>query len=425
VTAHMDQGFPATWKISTLGEVADGFLSGGTPSTKNEAYWNGAVPWITSKWLNSRLDLDAGEKFISEDAVRQSATTVVPRNNLIFATRVGVGKVAVNRLDLVINQDLAGVLIDSERYDIKFLAYQLRSERIQNIVASHKRGATIQGITRDSLKELKLYLPPLPEQRKIGAVLGLVQRAIEQQKRLIALTTELKKALLHKLFTEGLRGEPQKQTEIGPMPESWDTVRLGEVCALGTGTTPPTSRPEYYNGDVPFVKTADIVNNRIKISQTNVSHEAIKDCGLKLYPPGTVLMAMYGQGKTRGQVSLLEIPAATSQNAAAIQPSTEINSEFLWQYLMSRYQLLRDSGALGHISHLNLGYVRDFQIPKPPIVIQCEIAEILRTIDSRLTLIESRNLLVADLFRTLLDQLMTAQIRVHNLDLPELKTLTI
>ena len=66
----------------------------------------------------------------------------------------------------------------------------------------------------------------IAEQRKIAAVLGLVQRAIEQQERLIALTTELKKALLHKLFTEGLRGEPQKQTEIGPVPESWEVVPL-------------------------------------------------------------------------------------------------------------------------------------------------------------------------------------------------------
>jgi len=270
------------------------------------------------------------------------------------------------------------------------------------------------------LEQLEIVLPPLPEQRKIAAVLALVQRAIEQQERLLALTTELKKALLHKLFTEGLHGEPQKQTEIGPVPESWKIVRLGEICALGTGTTPSTARPEYYNGDVPFVKTADITNNRIKISQTNVSNEAVKDCGLKLYPSGTVLMAMYGQGKTRGQVSLLEISAATSQNAAAIQPSTEINAEFLWQYLMSCYQVLRGSGALGHISHLNLGYVRDFQIPKPPIVIQREIAEILRTIDSRLTLIESRKRLLNDLFRTLLHQLMTAQIRVHDLDVEKI-----
>jgi type I restriction enzyme S subunit len=282
------------------------------------------------------------------------------------------------------------------------------------------RSVNQSSINQAKLKALEIPVPPLPEQRKIAAVLGLVQRAIEQQERLIALTTELKKALLHKLFTEGTRGEPQKQTEIGPVPESWEIVRLGEFCALGTGTTPPTARLEYYNGDVPFVKTADIANNRITISQTNVSREALKDCGLKLYPQGTVLMAMYGQGKTRGQVSLLEISAATSQNAAAIQPSAEINSEFLWQYLMSRYQVLRDSGALGHISHLNLGYLRDFQILKPPILIQCEIAEILRTIDSRLTLIDSRKLVLNDLFRTLLHQLMTAQIRVNDLDLAEL-----
>jgi type I restriction enzyme S subunit len=232
---------------------------------------------------------------------------------------------------------------DTELFDPKFFYYAVLGLNIPN--RGYNRHFTL-------LKEKFLLRPERAEQRKIAAMLGLVERAIEQQERLIALTTELKKALLHKLFTEGLRGEPQKQTEIGPVPESWDTVRLGEVCVLGTGTTPPTTRPEYYDGDVPFVKTADIANNRIKISQTNVSHEAVKDCGLKLYPPGTVLMAMYGQGKTRGQVSLLEISAATSQNAAAIQPSTEINSEFLWQYLISptRYSEVAEHSATFHIS---------------------------------------------------------------------------
>ena len=111
MTAITDTTLPTTWTKSTIGEVANGFLSGGTPSTKNEGYWHGTVPWITSKWINSRLYLDSGEKFISGDAVQESATTVVPRNNLIFAIRVGVGKVAVNRIDLAINQDLAGILI--------------------------------------------------------------------------------------------------------------------------------------------------------------------------------------------------------------------------------------------------------------------------------------------------------------------------
>lgn len=127
-------------------------------------------------------------------------------------------------------------------------------------------------------------------------------------------------------------------------------------------------------------------------------------------------MAMYGQGKTRGQVSLLERSAATTQNAAAIQPSREMNSEFLWQYLMNCYLALRGAGALGHISHLNLGYVRNFSIIKPPLSDQTDIAGILGTIDRRITSAESRRLALGDLFRTLLHQFMTAQIRLHKLD---------
>ena len=88
------------------------------------------------------------------------------------------------------------------------------------------------------------------EQRKIAAVLGLMQWAIEQQQRLIALTTELKKALLHKLFTEGLRGEPQKQSEIGPVPESWEIKKLGSLVNLKTGKL--NSNAATPNGLYPF-----------------------------------------------------------------------------------------------------------------------------------------------------------------------------
>ena len=89
-----------------------------------------------------------------------------------------------------------------------------------------------------------------------------MQRAIEQQERLIALTTELKKALMHKLFTEGLRGEPQKQTEIGPVPESWEVVELGEVAKIERGKFfhRPRNEPRFYDGEYPFVQTGDVSN---------------------------------------------------------------------------------------------------------------------------------------------------------------------
>ena len=102
-------------------------------------------------------------------------------------------------------------------------------------IESHAYGlAALVHVRKGDLESTEIPIPPLPEQKKIAAVLGLVQRAIEQQEHLIALTTELKKALLHKLFTEGLRGEPQKQTEIGPVPDSWELVRCEELCEMIT-----------------------------------------------------------------------------------------------------------------------------------------------------------------------------------------------
>ena len=97
-------------------------------------------------------------------------------------------------------------------------------------------GASVPTLDRNVFRTLPVVIPPPCEQRKIAALLGLVQRAIEQQERLIALTTELKKALLHKLFTEGLRGEPQKQTEIDPVPESWEVVQLGACYDVVSGS---------------------------------------------------------------------------------------------------------------------------------------------------------------------------------------------
>jgi type I restriction enzyme S subunit len=223
------------------------------------------------------------------------------------------------------------------------------------------------------------------------------------------------------LFRRGLRGEPQKETEIGFMPGSWTATPLAQICALSTGTTPATKRADFYIGTTPFIKTAEIVNNRISQGSTFVSDEAISEYNLKIYRPGTLFMAMYGQGKTRGQVSLLEIAATTSQNAAAIEPNERLSSAFLWHYLLSQYDYLRGIGSLGHLSHLNLGYMRELLIPLPPTTEeQDEIVAILDAIDRKIGLHKHQRTVLDALFKSLLHKLMTGEIRVGDLDLSAL-----
>ena len=180
------------------------------------------------------------------------------------------------------------------------------------------RAVSQSNISATRLKGFAVPVPPLAEQRKIAGVLGVVQRAMEQQERLLALTAELKKALLHQLFTHGLRHEPQKQTDLGPVPESWEVGKIGDVAKTQSGGTPARDKAQYWeDGTIPWVKTGEIDYCVIHKTDEHITADGLADSAAKLFPKGTLLMAMYGQGVTRGRVAILGIDATTNQACAA------------------------------------------------------------------------------------------------------------
>ena len=254
------------------------------------------------------------------------------------------------------------------------------------------------------------------EQKRIAWFLKTIEDSVEVESAICDKLAALKSATMAKLFREGLRGEPLKQTEIGEIPESWEVVRVGDIARITTGTTPSTDEPEYYVGDIPFVKTAEIDGQVITTSAVKVSQRAVHDYGLKLYPPGTVLLAMYGQGKTRGRTALLGVTAATTQNTAAIECLERLIPTYLWYWLDSHYEDLRGMGNLGHLSHLNLGYVKHLLVPLPDLTEQEEIANSVDLIRKRLEVAKGKRNLLAELFRIMLHSLMTGAIRVKDLD---------
>jgi type I restriction enzyme, S subunit len=397
------------WKQATVGEIATGFLSGGTPDTSQPGFWDGDIPWITSKWLGKSLEITDGEKLISQDAVSRSATKVVPKDSIIFATRVGVGKVGINRIDLAINQDLAGVLIDNDEHDIKFLAYQLGIDSIQQYVAMNKRGATIKGVTRECLAQIRLNLPPLEEQREISCILSTVQRAIEAQERIIKTTTELKQALMQKLFSEGLRGEPQKESEIGLVPESWEVVPLSEVCQFLSGGTPSKQNPEFWQGSIPWVSPKDMKRPRLQDAQDHISQEGLES-GSKLAPAGSVLVVVRGMilAKTV-PVALAEVPVAINQDMKAIVPGLKLSSNYLLYALEAfRENLFKRVGRSGHGTCTLMGHeIADLQIPLPPIRAQHEITETILSTDKKILSSTRKQRTLSALFDSSLNTLMT------------------
>jgi len=292
--------------------------------------------------------------------------------------------------------------------DAKFFYYALRSVDIPN--RGYNRHFTV-------LKERRIPVPPLAAQREIAAILGQVQKAIEEQERLLALTEELKRTLLHRLFTLGFRNEPQKQTEIGPVPEGWKVCTVGDVAKVKSGGTPDRATHDYwYDGSIPWVKTGEIDYCVICDTEEKITPIGLADSATKLFPAGTLLMAMYGQGITRGRVALLGIDAATNQACAAILPHDEarVSSRFLYYFFEYHYENLRKLGHGANQRNMNAALIRGFHLAIPDPEEQAEIVEILSVLDAKRETHKRKRATLYNLFNTLLNQLMTGQSTCEN-----------
>ncbi|AZF90149.1 MAG: type I restriction-modification system, specificity subunit S [Phage 5P_1] len=218
---------PEEWQVVRLGEVGSEFFSGGTPSTKIPEYWGGNIPWTTSAYIEG-LYLSRGAKGITSKGLENSSSRIVPKGNILIGTRVGVGKVAINLIDIAISQDLTGMIVNKTKVDIEFLANALLADSTQQMFRACTRGTTIKGLPRDDLIQIPLPLPPLPEQRAIAAVLRAVQEAKEATERVITAARELKKSLMRHLFTYG--PVPPDRTDQVELQETRTRAALATHC---------------------------------------------------------------------------------------------------------------------------------------------------------------------------------------------------
>jgi type I restriction enzyme, S subunit len=310
-------------------------------------------------------------------------------------------------------------------FDRAFLFHLLLSEPFNKQAISFQDRTGIPKINRSQLASIILPRPPLSEQTKIAYVLSTVQRAIEQQDRIIALTTELKKGLMHKLFTEGLRGEPLKETEIGPVPESWELIPLGDVLTLAQYGL---SLKGEEIGSYGLLRMTNQTDGRI--SPNNLQFVTIDDHVYKKFTvqKGDILFNRTNSRELVGRTAIFDIEGDYVFASYLIRLRTDtvrLNPFFLNQYLCAgETQTRLKSIATPSVSQSNISAsrLRRFQIPLPSLMEQVGVVAISEVLDRKIYLHRRKKLTCEDLFRTLLHQLMTAQIRVNDLDIGELET---
>ncbi len=175
-------------------------LSGGTPNSKiSEFYKDGSIPWLTTKTIDNDF-IGVGEKLITEDAVTKSAAKVLPKGNIIAGTRVGVGKFAVNDVDISFSQDVTGLLVNQEKIDLTFLVYQLNSRPFQLKLKPLLRGTTIKGVTKDDLLNLNIVVPSNEKQQVNKSKIQSIKSSIKHALKSLETTVNIKNSLINKVF---------------------------------------------------------------------------------------------------------------------------------------------------------------------------------------------------------------------------------
>lgn len=296
----------------------------------------------------------------------------------------------------------------------RFLYYLILSPPFQDHLQSISSKIAQPKFNKTQFRNIEVPWPPSVEQQRIAQVLSTVQEAIAQQERLIRTTTELKQALMQKLFTEGLRGEALKETEIGRVPESWEVVKVMDAGTVVTGSTPSTSREDFYGGNYNLISPGDLdVTKYVNTVQKKLTALGFDQC--RKLPKGAVLVGCIGNVGKVGIVA--DDRSATNQQINAIIPNERYDGEFLYYAMDYNRKRLEALAGKVTIPLVNKSNFERFQIAAPPINYQRLIAEALDAVDARKAVAEKKRNALQDLFRTLLHELMTGKVRVGDLDL--------
>ena len=284
--------------------------------------------------------------------------------SITVAARGTIGFTAIRRVPFLPVVRLITVVPDLSTVSERYLYYALRNCKPAS------SGTSIPQLTVPDIKKNEIELYSLSVQETIADKLDAVGRVIELRQQQLQKLDELVKARFVELFG-GIHNS--NKYPYKPIQELTDII---------IGGTPNRDVNEYWEcGTIPWVKTTELQNNLIKEVDEYITEKGLNSSSAKLVPPGTVLIAMYGQGKTRGMTAYLNIEACTNQACACILPSDQINQTFLWKFLILSYDDLRGMAKGGNQPNLNGTIIKNYPILYPPIELQEQFAAFVEQTD--------------------------------------------
>ncbi|MGV2869642.1 restriction endonuclease subunit S [Acinetobacter baumannii] len=387
---------PEGWCEVKLQDVAD-WGSGGTPSRKYTEYYDGNIPWVKTGDLGPKL-LESCSESITELGVKNSSAKLFPRGSVVLAMYgATIGRTSILGIDATTNQACAVGNPVKGLTSSEFLYYFLSNEK-DKFIAKGKGGAQ-PNISQALIKEHPFFLPPLAEQQVIADKLDILLAQVESIKARLERIPEIFKQFRQSVLAAAVSGKLTEEWE----GYDWQDMTIGEIAKVRTGKTPSRTEEKYWeNGVIPWLTSSVTGSEYCFKADEFISELASKECNLKPFPVGTLLLAMYGEGKTRGQVTELKLEATCNQACAAIIPNNEIAlTSFVKLKLQENYEAIRLAASGGNQPNLNLNKVREINIQVPTLEVQIKIVQ---EVEKLLTISEEVN-----------QQVRSALDRVNNL----------
>jgi type I restriction enzyme S subunit len=290
-------------------------------------------------------------------------------------------------------------------------------DKMHSIAPEGGRSHGLLNVGVDDFFGISLTIPPLPEQRKIAAILSSVDDAISKTEVIIMQTEQVKQGLMQQLLMKGIGHTTFKQTEIGEIPVDWTLMTLGDIGELRSGSTPSRAKQDVYfsNGSIPWVKTLDLNNSVIYSTQENITKVALKETSCKIIPKGSVLVAMYGGFNQIGRTGLLGIDATINQALTAIEIDTnKVLADYVLHWLNFMVKYWENFAASSRKDpNITKSDVRRFPIAIPSLAEQVKVSSIISSVENNITIESTKLNRLKAVKQGLMTVLLSGKVRVN------------
>ena len=407
---------PEEWKLVNVEYVADKLVSGGTPSTFVSEYWEGDIAWTKGATLITQYTTK-GERLISKAGLKNSSTLIIPKNNLLIVSRVSIGNLSINKIDIAINQDITAIILNKSLCSTKFLYWNLLNSI--SILVLFSQGTTIQGFTRKDLSNHKVLLPSFPEQQKIASILSNIDNLINSTQKVIDQNKSLKQGLMQKLFTKGIRHKKFKKTkwlfrkEI-EIPEDWEVKQLDDILKI---VQYGISKPMFKEGKYPIFRMNSIQKSKVIESDMKFIDLTTEEFKKYKLEKEDLLFNRTNSYNLVGKIGifLLEGNFTFAGYLIRLRTNEKMNPIFLNNYLntkSSRYNVKRFATPAVSQTNINAENLKSVIITVPPRQEQDKIAIILSNIDSQIQSQIQYKEKLEKLKKSLMQKLLIGEIRV-------------